>query len=119
LFETLYDLCYGKNDYFSQVLKIKFYILPLSLFLISCKKDRICECSTTWTFQYSNGSGYDTRIFPSDSKEYSKGLTKKQAINSCNHQRETIQSSFEDLITYHGNDPLKSGEKIETKCILH
>lgn len=100
------------------VLKIKFYIIPLALALLSCKKGRVCECTTTWTFQYSSG-GYDTRIFPSDSKPYSKGLTKRQALSSCNHQQEAVQVSFEDLITDHGRVPLVSGEKIQTECFLH
>jgi hypothetical protein len=100
-------------------LKAKLTILILSLLLLGCKKGRICECSTTWTYNYSNGSGQDTRIFPSDSKPYDKGLTKRQAIDACDHQKETIETSFKDLITNHGKDPLQAGEKIETECILH
>ena len=90
-----------------------------ALVLIGCKKGRICDCSTTWTFKYSNGSGYDTRIFPSDSKPYDARLTKKQALRSCDHQSDEIQSSFEDLVTNHGKDPMVAGESVKTECILH
>jgi hypothetical protein len=100
-------------------MKIGYFLFAFVLIAFSCKKGRICDCSTTWTFQYSNGSGYDTRIFPSDSKPYEKALTKRQALHACEHESATIQTSFEDLITNHGADPLKPGEKIETKCILH
>ena len=97
---------------------VAFFIF-LSVFLFSCRKDRICECTTTWTFKYSSGNGYDTRIFPSDSKTYNQRFTKSQAINACKHQRASVQTSFEDIITDHGADPLVSGEKIETECDLH
>jgi len=68
---------------------------------------------------YSNGSGFDTRIFPSDKKPYNKSLTKGQAQGACQHQSSAIQSSFTELLTDHGNDPLKPGEDIVTKCILY
>jgi len=98
----------------------KVFIIVLGAFVvISCKKGHICECTTTWTFQYSSGNGYDTRIFPSDSKPYNEGITKRQGKNACQHQSATIQRSFEDLITDHGSDPLKPGEKIITECDLH
>jgi hypothetical protein len=100
-------------------MKVSYLLFALAFIAFGCKKGRICECNTTWKFQYSSGNGYDTRIFPSESKPYAKAMTKRQALNACKHESATIQTSFEDLITDHGAHPLKAGEKIETECILH
>jgi hypothetical protein len=108
-----------KFSFSLSLVKVGIFLVCLAIISFGCKKGRVCECTTTWTFQYSNGSGYDTRIYPSDASPYTKGLTKKQALRACDNQRATINLSFTDLITDHGSDPLKPGEKIETECILH
>lgn len=91
-------------------------IAIIALNLISCKKEYKCACTTTWV--YDNGPGYSTEIISDEGKVYDKKMTQKNAKIACDGERQSIETSFINLITGNGSYPLTAGESVKTNCTL-
>lgn len=86
----------------------------LALATVSCKKTYTCECSTITS---ASSQGFSIS-FPSksDSKAYSKKMTKKQAEAACDHMAESIESSERAIFEQDPDPELQLS--VKTKCSL-
>jgi hypothetical protein len=98
---------------------MKHILLPalFALAFSACKKTYTCDCSTVYTYKSQSGD-FITLTIPGDKSPYSQKMTKKQAIEACNHEQESTQSDFTNGITNSGQKPLGSGESIQTNCSI-
>ena len=95
--------------------KTLLLLLGIILSLCSCKKTYTCSCSTSYTFKNSS-SGYTNIIIPGSKTSYSQKMTKKQAVEACRHEQNSIQTNFTNGITGNGSSPLLTGESVDTSC---
>ncbi|PBQ31869.1 hypothetical protein CNR22_08830 [Sphingobacteriaceae bacterium] len=78
--------------------------------LISCKKTYVCECTTS-----SNYTG-TTDYNKSSAKTYGSKMTKKQATAACDHEAESIESTFENSFSENGT--AATNATVMTSCEL-
>lgn len=71
-------------------------LLLLSFVSISCKKKYTCECTTT-----SNYAAI-TETNKSMANTYNSKMTKKQAQSACDHEAQSIKSTFENSFSENG-----------------
>ncbi len=84
----------------------------LIMSVTSCKKTYTCECVTTSTY----GSGVAPSINKSTVKEYSAKMSEKQAQAACDHEAETIKSTFDNSFTENGST--SNFANVSTDCEL-
>ena len=83
----------------------------LVMSVTSCKKTYTCECETT-----SNYAGGSPDVNKSTVKEYSAKMSEKQAQAACDHEAETIKSTFVNSFTENGT--LSNTANVTTECEL-
>lgn len=91
-------------------------ILLAGTFAFSCKKVYTCDCLTSEQITPTTAQR-QTNFYSNGAKPYPVKMTQKQANSACEHEKEAIQSSYENWWTK--NDSLqRSNVVIRTNCTL-
>ena len=90
-------------------------ILLVFLSLVSCKKSYTCDCTTVTT---AVDPKYPSVIRnESTSMPYSEKMTEKQAKATCDHQAESIKSTYNNSFT--GNGTRANFADVSVSCALN
>ena len=90
--------------------KIILIVAVFSLGIVSCKKTYTCECTTS-----SNYAGI-TENNKSSASNYSTKMTKKQAQSACEHEAQSVKSTFENSFSENGT--ATTSATVVTNCEL-
>lgn len=91
--------------------KIILITAIISLGSVSCKKTYTCECTTS-----SNYAGAIENN-KSGATKYDSKMTKKQAQSACDHEAQSIKSTFEN--SFSENRTAATSATVVTSCELN